>query len=152
METGFSQTGLNLVILQGRPTVDPEIKDTTSGRIMCKTRLAVNRPYLGENAPQRTDFFDVIGFGEIGRNMHNNLGKGAFCTVIGRVEQSEFINRNGVKQEKYSVVANRIIIHEWNKSRASRELDELNEEFDVPREIRASLEKAVSNTDIDLPY
>ena len=143
------ETGLNLVILQGKPTADPEIKDTTSGRIMCKTRLAVNRPYLGKNAPQQTDYFDVISFGELGQNMYSNLGKGARCTIVGRVEQSEFVSRSGDRREKYSIIANRIIIHDW-KGRKSRQADELVDELDIPREIADSL-KSISTSDPDMP-
>ena len=143
------ETGLNLVILQGKPTADPEIKDTTSGRIMCKTRLAVNRPYLGKNAPQQTDYFDVIGFGELGQNMFNNLGKGARCTIVGRVEQSEFMSRSGDRREKYSIIANRIIIHDW-KGRKSRQTDELVDELDIPKEIANSIMKVTAD-DPDIP-
>ena len=153
------ETGLNLVILMGRATMQPEIKDTTSGRIMCKTRLAVNRPYLGKNAPQQTDYFDVVSFGELGQNIYNNLGKGARATIVGRVEQSEYVSRSGDKREKYSIVANRIIIHDWKNSRRSKENQELFDELDVPREIWESLQKAdardnmyaVSADDPDMP-
>ena len=143
------ETGLNLVILQGKPTADPEIKETTTGRVMCKTWLAVNRPYLGQNAPKQTDYFDVIAFGELGQNIYTNLGKGATCTIVGRVEQSEFITRNGDKREKYSIVANRIVIHEW-KGRSSKARDEMIEELDIPREIADSV-RAVTSYDEDMP-
>lgn len=138
--------------------MQPELKDTTSGRVMCKTRLAVNRPYLGSNAPQKTDYFDIICFGELGQSMYNNLGKGARCIVLGRVEQSEFIAKSGDKREKYSIVANRINILDWKNSRRSKETQDMFNELDVPREIWESLQRAeavdniVSADDPDIPY
>ena len=152
------ETGLNLVILQGRAAMQPEIKDTTTGRVMCKTRLAVNRPYLGQNSPQKTDYFDVVGFGELGQSMYNNLGKGARCIVLGRVEQSEFISKSGDKREKYSIVANRINILDWKNSRRSKDTEDMFNELDVPKEIWESIQRAeavdniVSADDPDIPY
>lgn len=143
---------MNVVILQGRPTQDPELKDTASGRIMCKIRLAVDRPYLGKNAPKRTDYFDVICFGQLGQSMHRNLAKGALCTILGRLEQSEFMDRSGQKRENYTVVANKITIHEWLKRKSN--LEELGIDTDLlsPRESTATLGmKAVDFEDIDMP-
>lgn len=143
---------MNVVILQGRPTQDPEMKDTASGKIMCKMRLAVDRPYLGKFAPKRTDYFDVICFGQLGQSMHNNLAKGALCTVLGRLEQSEFMDRSGQKRENYTIVANKVTIHEWlKKNRALEEL-EANEDLMIPREVTKSLRmRAVDLTDEDMP-
>jgi single-strand DNA-binding protein len=143
---------MNIAILQGRPTKDPELKDTASGKVMCKIRLAVDRPYLGKNAPKRTDYFDVICFGELGRSMYKHLAKGALCTVLGRLEQSEFMDRSGAKRENYSVVANKVTIHEWLRKSSALEALQADEDLMIPREITKSLGmKAVDFSDEDMP-
>lgn len=143
---------MNVAIIQGRPTREPEMKDTKNGKVMCKVRLAVDRPYQ-QNAQKKTDYFDVLAFGKLGQNLFRNLDKGAYCTVLGRMEQSEYEDYNGNRRESYCIVANRVTIHEWTKKRktAKEELDEADAELLVPREITKSLYKAIDLEDEDIP-
>ena len=146
---------MNVAIIQGRPTREPEMKDTRSGKVMCKVRLAVDRPYK-KDTPKKTDYFDVLAFGKLGQNVFQNLGKGALCTVLGRMEQSEYEDYNGNRKESYCIVANRVSIHEWTKKRktAHEELEEMSEadaDLLIPREITKSLHKAIDFEDEDIP-
>ena len=143
---------MNVVVLQGRPTKDPEMKNTKSGTLMCKMRLAVNRPYQGKNAPQKTDYFDVITFGSLGQTVFQHLKKGSLCTLLGRLEQSEFMTDFGDRREKYTIVANRVTIHEWQETVTDRLKREADEELLVPREITRSLQgQLVDLSDEDMP-
>jgi single-strand DNA-binding protein len=144
---------MNLIILQGRPTRDPEISKSDSGRVYCRIRLAVDRPYRGNKAPRKTDYFSVVFFNKLAQVAFNNLAKGALCTVVGRVETSDYIDKIGNKREAFSVIADKLTIHEW--LRKHRPLEELDSDFDndliVPREITGSLFKQIDITDEDIP-
>lgn len=143
---------MNIAIVQGRPTKEPELKDTSTGNVMCKIRLAVDRPYLGKNAPKKTDYFDVICFGNLGRSMYKHLAKGALCTVLGRIEQNEFMSRSGERRESYSITANKITIHEWLRKSSSLEALQADDDLMIPREITQSLNmKCVDFSDEDMP-
>lgn len=143
---------MNIAILQGRPTREPELTDTKTGKVMCKMRLAVDRPYLGKNAPKKTDYFDVISFGDLGRTIYMHLPKGGLCTVLGRLEQSEYETHLGDRREKYTVVANKITIHDWKDTVTNKLELEANEDLLVPREITASLrKKCIELSDEDIP-
>ena len=144
---------MNLVIQQGRPTRDPEISKSESGRVYCRIRLAVDRPYRGKNVPRKTDYFTVVFFNRLAQVAYNNLAKGALCTIVGRLETSEYIDKIGNKRETFSIIADKLTIHEW--LRKHRPLEELDSNFDdeliVPREITGSLFKQIDITDEDIP-
>lgn len=144
---------MNLVIQQGRPTRDPEISKSESGRVYCRIRLAVDRPYRGKQAPKKTDYFTVVFFNRLAQVAFNNLAKGALCTVVGRLETSDYIDKIGNKRETFSIIADKLTIHEW--LRKHRPLEELDSDFDdeliVPREITGSLFKQIDVTDEDIP-
>ena len=142
---------MNLVILQGRPTRDPEISRSESGRIYCRIRLAVDRPYRGKNVPRKSDYFNVVFFNKLAQVVVNNVAKGALCTITGRIETDSYIDNIGNKRDTFSVVADKLTIHEW--LRKHRPLEELEANFDieVPREITNSLFKQIDVTDEDIP-
>lgn len=144
---------MNIVIQQGRPTRDPEISKSESGRVYCRIRLAVDRPYRGKDVPRKTDYFTVVFFNKLAQVAYNNLAKGALCTIVGRLEVSEYIDKIGNKRETFSIIADKLTIHEW--LRKHRPLEELDSNFDdeliVPREITGSLFKQIDITDEDIP-
>ena len=144
---------MNVVLLQGRPTRDPEISKSDSGRVYCRIRLAVDRPYRGNKVPKKADYFTVVFFGKLAQVAYNNMAKGALCTVLGRAEVSEYLDKVGNKRESISIIADKLTIHEW--LRKHRPLEELDSDFDndliVPREITGSLFKQIDIDDEDIP-
>ena len=144
---------MNIVIEQGRPTREPEIRRSErTGKVFCAIRLAVDRPYKAEKSPKETDYFDVVMFGKLAQFVYNNLAKGALCTVMGRLAQDEYVDKYGDKRTKISIIAQRLTIHEW--LRKNRPLSELEHDFDeelVPREITKSLFKQIDVSDEDIP-
>ena len=144
---------MNLTILQGRPTRDPEISRSENGRVYCRIRLAVDRAYKGKNVPKKADYFTIVFFNRLAQVAYNNLAKGALCTVAGRLETSDYIDKIGNKRETVSVIADKLTIHEW--LRKHRPLEELDSDFDndliVPREITGSLFKQIDVDDEDIP-
>ena len=145
---------MNIAIIQGRPVRDPEMcQSERTGKLYCRFRLACDRPYRGKEFPKQTDYFSVVCFGKTAQTVHNNLAKGALCTVLGKLEQDEYLDKVGNKRESVSVVAQKITIHEW--LRKHRPLEELDSDFDtdliVPREITNSLFKQIDIDDEDIP-
>jgi len=144
---------MNIVIQQGRPTRDPEISKSKSGKVYCRIRLAVDRPYRGNKQPRKTDYFSVVFFGKLAQVAYNNLAKGALCTVLGRLETDTYMDNIGNKRESFSIIADKLTIHEWlRKHRPLQELDAgFDDELIVPREITGSLFKQIDITDEDIP-
>ena len=58
----MSCLNLNKVVLAGRLTADPELKQTTSGISVTSFTLAVNRKYAKDQEQQQTDFISVVAW------------------------------------------------------------------------------------------
>lgn len=142
---------MNIAIIQGRAVQQPEIEQSEKGQIYSRFRVACDRPYKGKNVPRKSDFFTVVCFGKWAQFAANHIAKGALLTVLGRLEQSEFIDRDGKRSERTSVITDKITLHEW--LRKHREMTALSEDFDnlVPREITDSLIKQIDIDDEDIP-
>ena len=143
---------MNITIAQGRPTKDPELKQSEKGNVFCKFWLVAERPYRGKNAPKEKDFLPIICFGKLAQTVYNNLGKGALCTVLGTLENDDYIDKFGNEVRTFVIKANKITIHEW--LRKHRPLEELEADFDeqlIPREITDSLYKQIDVDDEDIP-
>lgn len=143
---------MNIVIEQGRPIRDPEIRRSEkTGKVYCVIRLAVDRPYKGKDKPKETDYFNIAIFGKLAQFTYNNLAKGALITVLGRLAQEEYVDRYGDKRERVDIIAQRLTIHEWlRKNRPLAGLESIDEEI-VPREITKSLFKQIDVEDEDIP-
>lgn len=145
---------MNIAIIQGRPTRDPTIhKSERTGRVYCRLRIACDGPYRGKDVPKEVDYFNVVCFNKTAQTVYNNLAKGALCTILGKLKQSERVDKVGNKFEEVSIVAQKVTIHEW--LRKHRPLEELDSDFDtellVPREITNSLFKQIDIDDEDIP-
>lgn len=144
---------INSVTLQGRITREPKIEQSPKGRVYCRSRIAVEGPYRGKDVPKNTSYFTIVFFGKQAQAFYNNVAKGAFISVEGRLDQDEYTDQMGVHHDTVSVIVSKLHIHEYmRKHREIRNLDAGNEEeLLVPREITKSLLKQVSFEDEDIP-
>lgn len=86
---------MNKVIMMGRLTKDPEVKqvnDTTLGRFS----LAVDRRYKKEGEAT-ADFFDVTAFGKLAEFVGKYLHKGTKILLEGEVQNNNYTNKDGQK-------------------------------------------------------
>lgn len=93
---------MNLVVLTGRLTRDPELKYGQSGKAYCRFSLAVDRTF-GDGA----DFIDCTGFGKTAELIGEYLRKGRMAGVQGRLQQDSY-EVNGEKRNRISVIVDRI--------------------------------------------
>lgn len=120
---------INTVILSGRLTAAPELKQTQSGISVCKARLAVDR--RGE----AVDFIPLTMFRQVAEVCEKYCRKGSKITVVGELHMSEYSDRNGQKRTTYEVVVNNL---------------ELPPRESAPTEKEDSL--AVAEDDMQLPF
>ncbi len=66
---------MNLCILIGHLTKDPELRYTQSGKAVASFSIAIDRPYTN-NGQKQADFFNVIAWGKLGENAAKYLSKG----------------------------------------------------------------------------
>jgi single-strand DNA-binding protein len=101
---------INRVVLVGRLTSDPDLRELPSGETVCVLRLACNT-YRNDGQGgyrEKPNFFDVDAFGELGENVALHMRKGARVGVEGRLDWREWHNSFQEKREAVSIVADAV--------------------------------------------
>ena len=93
----------NTVTLVGNLTREPELRFTKAAGGVATFGVAVNRRYQQNGEWQeKTSFFNVTAWGQLGENAAASLTKGARVIVNGRLEQREYETRDGEKRTSSS--------------------------------------------------
>lgn len=88
--------GLNLSIVMGRLTADPELRTTTTGLSVTSFTVAVDRKYKsGEN--RQADFIDCVAWRETADFITRFFKKGQMIAVYGSTQTRMVENKNGHK-------------------------------------------------------
>lgn len=105
---------MNLVVLYGRLTKDPELKYSQSGTPSCFTSVAVNRPMSKEkrqeaeaNGQPTADFIGIKAFGKTAEMLANYFSKGNRIAIEGRIATGSY-DKNGQTIYTTDVIVNRV--------------------------------------------
>jgi single-strand DNA-binding protein len=105
-------SNINRVVLTGNLTFDPELRSLPSGNSVCKLRVAVNtRRKNGATGEweDKPNYFDVTVWGPQGENCARYLAKGRPVAIDGRLEWSEWQDKEtGKNRSKVEVVADTV--------------------------------------------
>jgi single-strand DNA-binding protein len=103
---------VNVVVITGNLTRDPELRHTGGGTPVCELRVAVNsRRKDGQSGEwvDKPNYFDVTVWGAQGENCANYLSKGRPVAVEGRLDWREWEAKDGSgKRQAVSIVANSV--------------------------------------------
>jgi single-strand DNA-binding protein len=96
---------LNVIVLIGRLTRDPELRYTPQGTAVCRFTLAVDRPFTNQQGERETDFIDVECWRQEAERVAHHLSKGAAAAVQGRLQIRSFETQEGQRRRVAEVVA-----------------------------------------------
>ena len=97
-------TNVNRTELAGNLGNDPEARFNATGTYIVTASIAVHSSYnQGEEWKERTDWFRLVAFGEAGEALAR-FGKGERIRVLGRLQSSEYTDREGQKRTSVEVV------------------------------------------------
>ena len=99
---------MNKVIISGRLTRDPEVRYTTSEKVVCQFTLAVDRPFTNQDGQREADFINIVVWGKIAELCGNSLAKGHRALVEGRLQLRSYDAKDGSKRYVTEVVANSV--------------------------------------------
>lgn len=100
---------LNKVILGGRLTADPELKQTPNGTPVVTFSIAVNRRFQSkDNAQQQTDFFNVTAWRATAEFVSRYFHKGSSICVIGSLQNRQWVDQQGAKRYATDIIADEI--------------------------------------------
>lgn len=99
---------LNKVILGGRLTADPELKQTQSGIPVVSFSIAVNRRFQSKDAPQQADFFNVTAWRATAEFVARYFKKGSSICIVGSIQNRSWTDQQGVKKYATDIIADEV--------------------------------------------
>ena len=118
---------MNLVVLIGRLTKDPELRYTPkTGTAAASFTLAVDKELSKEKKEEMeskgqptADFINIVVWGRQAESCANYLRKGKLAAVNGRLQSRYYEDKEGNKRYVTEVVASRVEFLEWGNNNNS---------------------------------
>ena len=86
---------MNKVILMGRLTADPELRQTQSGIASCRFTIAVNRRFVDKSSGERqADFITCVAWRQQAEFITRYFRKGSMICVEGNLRTGSYQDRN----------------------------------------------------------
>lgn len=96
METKGEMKKMNVSILVGRLTKNPELKSTTNGKEFSQFTLAVNRQFVSKSGERQTDFISCVCWGQTAVNLCKYQSKGSQIGITGQIQTRQYDDSNGI--------------------------------------------------------
>lgn len=97
---------LNSIIIMGRLTAAPELRQTSSGLSVTSFTVAVDRAYSKEE--KQTDFIPVVAWRSTADFVTKYFGKGSMIAVQGSLQTRNYEDKQGNKRTAYEVLADQV--------------------------------------------
>ena len=103
---------LNKVMIIGRLTRDPELRNTPAGKAVATIGLATNRAWVDANGQKQkqTEFHNVVLWSKLGEIANQYLRKGGQVYIEGRLQTREWTGQDGVKRYRTEIVGESMIM------------------------------------------
>ena len=114
---------LNKVVLAGRMTADPELKQTTSGISVLSFTIAVNRRFTSrsnEQGESQADFINVVAWRQTAEFISKYFRKGSAICVTGSIQTRNWQDQQGQRRYATEVVADEAMFVESRGGDASQ--------------------------------
>lgn len=98
---------MNKVILMGRLTRDPEMRQTTGGIQVCSFSIAVNRRFA-KDGQQNADFINCTAWRQQAEFICKYFHKGAMIAIVGNLQSHSWENQEGKRQYSTDVVVEEV--------------------------------------------
>ena len=95
----------NHIVVHGRLTADPELKETQSGVLVCNFTVAVDRSYKNGEEKQ-TDFFAVVCWRGLADMVSKYFAKGKEILVSGEMQSRKWQDNEGKNRVSWEIMAN----------------------------------------------
>ncbi len=99
----------NKVILGGRLTADPELKQTQNGIAVVSFSIAVNRRYNKDAQQNETDFFNVTAWRQTAEFVSRYFKKGSSICIVGTLQNRSWVDQQNTKHYRTDIVADEVM-------------------------------------------
>jgi single-strand DNA-binding protein len=106
---------LNHIVIMGRLTRDPELRQTGSGKTVANFSVAVERDFKNDSGEKETDFIDCVAWRGTADFVGKFFRKGSMAVVSGRLQVRSWTDDSGNKRRTAEIVADNIYFGESKK-------------------------------------
>ena len=99
---------INRVVLVGRLTRDPELRNTNSGNAVCTFTLAVDNRMKNPDGSKSASFITCVVFSQQAENVSQFVRKGSLVGVEGRLNQRSYDRKDGTKASVIEVICDSV--------------------------------------------
>ena len=99
---------LNNVVLMGRLTADPELKQTQNGVSVLSFSLAVDRDYTQQGQEKQADFINIVAWRLTAEFISKYFTKGQMMALKGAIQTRSYEDKQGNKRTAFEVVADKV--------------------------------------------
>lgn len=99
---------LNSIIIMGRLTAAPELRQTASGLSVTSFTVAVDRSFAKSGEERQTDFIPVVAWRSTADFVTKYFGKGSMIAVQGSLQSRNYEDKNGNKRTAFEIVADEV--------------------------------------------
>lgn len=148
----MANLNLNKVVLGGRMTADPELKQTPNGVYVCQFSIAINRKYQKDKEQQTADFINCVAWRNTAEFISKYFSKGSSICVTGSIQTRSWTDQQDNKRYATEVVIDEALFVDGKNSAQQAETntptDYIPEAYTSPQ--AANFEEI--QEDDDLPF
>ena len=155
----MSALNLNKVVLAGRITADPELKQTPSGVSVVRFTLAVNRRFSRNNdqGEQQTDLITMVAWRQTAEFISKYFRKGSALCVTGSIQTRSWTDQQGQKRYGTDVVVDEaMFVDSRSESAGAQGNSYVPDAYNATPSYSSNQSAAPNfeelNTDDDLPF
>lgn len=98
---------LNTVVIMGRLTTAPELRQTPQGISVTRFTVAVDRSYQKTGTERQTDFIDVVCWRNTAEFVSRYFQKGSMIAVVGSIQTGSY-EKDGIRRKTFEIVASNV--------------------------------------------
>lgn len=121
---------MNKVVLLGRLTKKPELKETKANKSVCDFSIAVNRNYTNDEGEREADFINCQVWNKQAENLCKYMDKGNQLSLEGNIRTDSYEDDKGNRRFKTYVLVSNIEYLETKKSESKKAVVEENKNPD----------------------
>ena len=143
---------INRIVLVGRLTRDPELRNTKAGNTVCSFTVAVDNRQKNPDGTKGTTFVPCVVFNASADNTGKFTRKGSLVGVEGRLNHRSYTRNDGTKATVFEVICDSVQFLE-PKGNGSITAGDENVEFDDTADVVANENlDSIDLPDDDLPF
>lgn len=96
---------MNIAIIMGRLTADPELRTTQSGISVCSFTVAVDR--YSKDKESKADFIRCVAWRQYAEFISRYFGKGKMIAIEGSIQVDSYTDKDGNKRQQTNIIVNK---------------------------------------------